>query len=447
MPQTTKGAAHDEDGHSTDDFPSSLATCGGDTSFRYVLLGDTDQGDRGDGDEPNDQQLPEMYKDKVPATSKHDVRPQLKTDDPDNKSTDLSTRGPTRRIIAEDVAEQDVSEENQNNQSPQRRDPGVFVGAFAIPGSYDFMQPPIQRQQVVDTESDIPLIEDAVAVEVNEGALVEAKCIKSIQICGRELQRSTLKLLVCSLLAVAATITITTTAFHFKSRNSASTGHSDCQTRDEYFESLLRTRISQYSSENDLSNPNSPQGQALEWISRESFTYRMRALLEDADDTMLKELYALVVLYYSTDGENWAINKGYMGEKGPCRWNEDLIGCNADTYVVTSVMRINMGKHDDNIQLHNYLMKASVANPKWNFLFDTANNNLHGTVPSEIQHFQNLQELYLNNNPFLSGSIQEELDRLTNLKELNVNNTNVTGSINSRRRDALGPIPLKQGMI
>ena len=55
-----------------------------------------------------------------------------------------------------------------------------------------------------------------------------------------------------------------------------------------------------------------------------------------------------------------------------------------------------------------------------------ANNNLRGTIPSEIQNFHYLEELLLDNNAFLYGSIQNELDSLDNIKELNLNNTNVT---------------------
>ena len=192
-------------------------------------------------------------------------------------------------------------------------------------------------------------------------------------------------------------MTITTTAFHFKSRNTDSKEESGDQVQQKSFELLLRTRISQYSSEKDLSNPNSPQSQALEWILSREYSGRMHAQFEDLDDAAFKELYSLAVLYYSTNGENWAIKEGYsMASHRHCYWNKDLIGCNTDTNILDGygkdddgrdsnaknsyaiegyakdgvprdgtskaivVTRIHLGKHDG-LPLLNYIPKAKLT--------------------------------------------------------------------------------------
>ena len=96
--------------------------------------------------------------------SKIDVHSELpghkKTDDQDNQSCDdAAPLGAASRIIVDDVAEHDVSEENQNNPGSQQTDPGVFIGALSIPGSNHYLHPSTnndQIQQVVDAECGVP---------------------------------------------------------------------------------------------------------------------------------------------------------------------------------------------------------------------------------------------------------------------------------------------------
>ena len=106
------------------------------------------------------------------------------------------------------------------------------------------------------------------------------------------------------------------------------------------------------------------------------------------------ECDALVALYKSTNGASWHSHWGWNVFNKPCVW--DGITCfNGHVHIISLL-----------------------------------NNNLNGSIPSELGNLSNLEELYLPNNS-LNGSIPSELGNLSNLKVLYLWGNSLSGSIPS----------------
>ena len=101
------------------------------------------------------------------------------------------------------------------------------------------------------------------------------------------------------------------------------------------------------SEKSALNDDTSPQGKALQWICNDSFSLS----LIGNDDNRIIQRYALAVVYYSTDGDDWRNNN---------RWLVDgVVGNECGWYGVTCTLGI--------------VTKLSMIN-----------NNLDGAIPVEI---------------------------------------------------------------
>ena len=75
-----------------------------------------------------------------------------------------------------------------------------------------------------------------------------------------------------------------------------------------------------------LEDPASPQYQAAEWLFA-------NPNLSTYSETQINQRYALATIYLSTDGDNWTLNNGWMGESTPeCSW----VGIGCETALVRS---------------------------------------------------------------------------------------------------------------
>jgi hypothetical protein len=84
------------------------------------------------------------------------------------------------------------------------------------------------------------------------------------------------------------------------------------RTRDEFFFDLLVP----ITSGRLLNDPSTPQGQAYDFLANQD------AFLEDpCQSTTIDQRFGLVTLFYSTGGDDWSNNSGWLGEDQECSWS------------------------------------------------------------------------------------------------------------------------------
>ena len=105
--------------------------------------------------------------------------------------------------------------------------------------------------------------------------------------------------------------------------------------------------VKKITDESLLSNPNTPQRKALEWIKDDMINYKLEVAARVA------QRYVLAILYYSTNGDEWKNSTDWLNGH-ECNWKG--VGCASDGEA--GVMSLT------------YL--------------DLSNNLLNGTIPSEI---------------------------------------------------------------
>jgi hypothetical protein len=128
------------------------------------------------------------------------------------------------------------------------------------------------------------------------------------------------------------------------------------------------------------------------------------------------ECEALVELYTSTDGANWADNTGWLDTNTPCSWYG--VGCS-----LGHVDAISLGYNQLSGSVPPEL--GNLANLGFLLLGD---NQLSGNIPPELGDLANLQHLDLGYNQ-LSGSITPALGNLTNLSFLSLSTNQLSESI------------------
>ena len=172
-------------------------------------------------------------------------------------------------------------------------------------------------------------------------------------------------------------------------------------TTDEYLLELL-TPISGLDKLQDVTTP---QYRAMNWILYEDpASYDIRT----TDQQALIERYIAVTFYFATTiqgkgGVDWYFTLNFLSEFSICDWNNrggrKGIFCHIDSP---------------------YVMR-----------FDFFENNLHGTIPSEVFSLRLLQDFNLFKEPNLVGTIPKELgsNELPLLEGIRVSHSGVTGTI------------------
>jgi Leucine-rich repeat (LRR) protein len=154
-------------------------------------------------------------------------------------------------------------------------------------------------------------------------------------------------------------------------------------------------------------DPASPQSQAREWLVSDSVS------VEASVDQVLQR-FALVTLYFSTNGATWAPSTWLVGQE--CGWHG--IECNSENIVSLSL--------DDGGLTGTIPAEIGVL---WQLQFlDMSDNALTGTIPLELGYLTNLQNLNVKGNA-LFGTIPVELIQLSELQFLSLDNNDLSGSL------------------
>eukprot|EP00545_Synedropsis_sp_CCMP1620_P004694 CAMPEP_0119008432 /NCGR_PEP_ID=MMETSP1176-20130426/3690_1 /TAXON_ID=265551 /ORGANISM="Synedropsis recta cf, Strain CCMP1620" /LENGTH=884 /DNA_ID=CAMNT_0006960759 /DNA_START=72 /DNA_END=2726 /DNA_ORIENTATION=- len=145
----------------------------------------------------------------------------------------------------------------------------------------------------------------------------------------------------------------------------------------------------------------SPQRNALLWLIEQDGA---KLIPENTQKREIEERYILAVVFFATNGPQWATKYNFLSSDHFCSWNAETL--------------------DDGIN------GAICSGSGYVAQLDLTRNNLQGTIPPEVGFLYSLTEFDLNLNA-ISGTLPSTLGQLTRLKELDFDVNMLTGSIPS----------------
>jgi hypothetical protein len=164
-------------------------------------------------------------------------------------------------------------------------------------------------------------------------------------------------------------------------------------------------------------NQSTPQYQAAKWLSN-------NMNIDNYTDKQKIQRYVLAILYFSTNGDNWTANTGWMNDDDECETWWQSRGSNLSCTSEGEVNSIILEKNDlmGTIPLELAFLSSSLE------MVHLRDNEMAGTVPAELAHLTLLKQLDLDANN-LSGSIITELGQLTKLYWLGMTENEISGTI------------------
>jgi hypothetical protein len=192
-----------------------------------------------------------------------------------------------------------------------------------------------------------------------------------------------------------------------------------------------------------LNDPASPQSQALEWILGD-------ASLNAYSKPRILQRYVLAAFYFSTMGDSWENNDGWLTDQDECDWytsETETSICNTggelyeidldDNNVGGRVPWIDFAMLSNQLLVIDFYENSISGSFPSQFGFltslvslDLFANQLSGTIPTDIGFLTALRYQDCDTN-FLTGQIPREVSSMTNLETLWLNNNLLTGSIPS----------------
>jgi Leucine-rich repeat (LRR) protein len=149
-----------------------------------------------------------------------------------------------------------------------------------------------------------------------------------------------------------------------------------------------------------LANPSSPQGQAVEWL----ITDVINSHLESS--TRIVQRYILASLAFSCTSETWKSVDGWLTSDHECTWYG--VRCGKDG---------SNSFNDEDLSIYSAVTFINLQD-----------NNLRGSLPSELAKLRDLASLQLQAN-FLVGSIPGSLSQLERLHTLFLDRNLLTGGL------------------
>jgi len=186
----------------------------------------------------------------------------------------------------------------------------------------------------------------------------------------------------------------------------------------------IEEKLESISESDDLHDWTSAQGKAFQWIVNDD----ERMVL--ADDTHMVQRFALAVLFYATGGDNWQSGDlHWLTAVHECFWFKKVTGvvkgvieCDDDK----NVRRIDLCKCLD-MRIEPFFLSNYYST---HITFKTAENNLAGSIPTELGLLKNLKGLDLQENR-IGGRIPKTLGFLSLLTGLELNVNKLVGGVPS----------------
>lgn len=176
--------------------------------------------------------------------------------------------------------------------------------------------------------------------------------------------------------------------------------------------------ISQWPSlEDDLFEPDTPQFFAYDWLLNDP------DFLE-YDDVRLLQRFALVTLYFSTDGENWQRNDRWLSEENECLWYTTSSSLPCDDDLLYTAVDLDLNNLFGTIPSELALLSNSLTRLDLSGNFD----GLTGSIPSALGFLTPLQSVKLGSNS-LQGSIPDTLGKWNNVQSIDLSDNQLTGTL------------------
>jgi hypothetical protein len=214
-----------------------------------------------------------------------------------------------------------------------------------------------------------------------------------------------------------------------------------------------------------LGIPGTPQNMAYNWLVE-------NINIDTYSDKTKIQRYVLATLFYSTNGDSWTANSGWLGNENECGWSGIL--CTYDSIMELMLSDSNLvgtipgeiGLLSDSLEMLGLDLNSLTGTIPSTFGMLTSltdlslfENKLNGTIPSEIGKLTNLPSLELFNNT-LRGEIPSEVGQMVDLRYLYLFNNELSGAIPSEvggmtvlrtlaldGNDLTGTIPLEVGRM
>jgi hypothetical protein len=164
-----------------------------------------------------------------------------------------------------------------------------------------------------------------------------------------------------------------------------------------------------------LDDFNSPQAAAFEWL--ESNT-----ILSTQSDRIILQRFALATLYYSTSGDQWGRNDGWLTEENECLWYTRSLLSPCNRFGEYTDLNLAFNNLEGSLPGELALLAQSLQK------ISVPTNSLIGVIPTAIGQLSKLESLDLAANA-ITGSLPSELGQLSNLLLFSVYETGVTGQV------------------
>jgi Leucine-rich repeat (LRR) protein len=175
---------------------------------------------------------------------------------------------------------------------------------------------------------------------------------------------------------------------------------------------------------NDSDAASAPQVRAIEWM-------RADPNINVYSERQILQRFAMATFFYSTGGENWVENEGWLSEENECLWYTSSFRIPCDESQNLLFLELAANGLSGNLPSELALLSNSLtrlALPGTNGSEEDGTAQLVGSIPSEYGLLSNLEYIDLNSHE-LSGTLSSQIGQLSLLAVLDLEGNDFNGSI------------------